>query len=104
MLLAKSLDLDVYTRRQIELHQGAPRLRRRREAVDQPLVRAELELLTRLLVHVRRAEHGPLVLCRRERNRAGQPGTGALGGIDDLAGRLIENARVVRLQTDSNLV
>ena len=48
------LDLDVDARRQIELHQRVERLLGRLEDVEQALVRADLELLARLLVDVRR--------------------------------------------------
>src|SRR5262245_32227853 len=64
VLFSERLDFDVDARRQVELHQRVDGLRRRLEDVDQPLVRADLELLARLLVDVRRAEHGPLVLRR----------------------------------------
>src|SRR5580765_2381362 len=104
MFLAERLDLHVHARRQIELHQRVHRLRRRLEDVDQPLVGADLELLARLLVHVRRSEHGPLVLFRRQRNRPRQPRACPLGRLDNLAGALVEHARVVGLQANANLV
>src|SRR3954468_3056994 len=98
------LDLDVHAGGQVELHHTGPRLRRRLEDVDQPLVRADLELLTRFLVDVRRTQHGPLVLRRRQRDRSREPRPGALRGVDDFGRRLIEHAVVVRLEADSNLV
>src|SRR5436309_12159382 len=104
MFFSERLDLHVDARRQIELHQRVDGLRRRLEDVDQPLVRADLELLARLLVDVRRAEHGPLVLRRRQRNRPREPRAGALRRVDDLAGRLIEHAVVIRLEADADLV
>src|SRR6476661_229812 len=52
VLFAERLDLDVHACRQVELHQRVHRLRCRFEDVDQPLVRADLELLPRLLVDV----------------------------------------------------
>src|SRR5262249_20874391 len=61
VLFPERLDLHVNTGRQIELHQGIDGLRRRLEDVDQSLVRADLELLARLLVDVGRAQHRPLV-------------------------------------------
>src|SRR6476646_7520491 len=103
VFLAEGLDLHVDTSRQIELHQRVDRLRGRLEDVDQPLVRADLELLARLLVDVRRTEHRPLVLRGRQRNRPGQARAGPLRRVDDLARRLIEHAVVVRLQADANL-
>ena len=55
MVLTKGIDLDVHSRRKIELHQRVDRLRRRIENVHQSLVSSNLELLARLLVHVRAA-------------------------------------------------
>src|SRR4030095_2633815 len=49
------LDLDVDAGGKIELHQRIDRLRRRIDDVEQPLVRAHLELLAALLVDMRRA-------------------------------------------------
>ena len=46
---AESLDLNVNAGGQIQLHQRIHRLRRRVENVHQPLVRADLKLLARLL-------------------------------------------------------
>src|SRR6185437_6088411 len=61
VLAAKRLNFHVHARRQIELHQRVHRVRRRFQNVNQPLVRPHLELLARLLVHVRRAQHGPAI-------------------------------------------
>src|ERR1035437_5582216 len=69
LLLLHRLDLDVDTRRQVELHQRVHRLLGRLENIDQPLVRANLERLARLLVHVRRTQHAVLVLHGRQRDR-----------------------------------
>src|ERR1039458_1441359 len=76
--LLKRLDLDIDASRQIELHQRIHRLLGRFENIDQPLVRADLEGLARLLVHVRRTQHAILVLDRRQGNRAGYRCSGAL--------------------------
>src|SRR5215203_4848436 len=104
VFLPERLDLDVDAGGEIELHQGVDRLRGRLEDVDQPLVRTDLELLTRLLVDVGRTEHRPLVDFRRQRDRTRQARAGPLRGLDDLARRLIEHAIVVRLQADADLV
>src|SRR5688572_19603759 len=81
------LDLDVDTRRQVELHERVERLLRRLEDVEQALVRADLELLARLLVDVRRAEHAVLVDLGRERDGARNLGARALGRVHDLPRR-----------------
>ena len=44
--IALQLDLDVDTGRQVEPHQRIDRLGRRLMDIDQPLVRADLEMLT----------------------------------------------------------
>ena len=54
MLPAERFDLDVNAGWQIEFHQSVDGLRRRLKDVEQPLVRANFELLARLLVDVRR--------------------------------------------------
>src|SRR5215470_6168993 len=103
MALASGLDLDVDAGREVELHQRVERLLRRLEDVEEPLVGADLELLARLLVHVRRTQHAVLVDLRRQRDRARDLGVGPLGGVDDLRGRLVEELVIVRLQADANL-
>src|SRR3954452_4505168 len=87
-----SLDLNVNASRKIELHERVHRLLRRLEDVEQALVRADLELLTRLLVDVRRTENAIFVLHRRQRDRPRHLRSGPASGIDDLPGRLVEHA------------
>src|SRR3954452_2520277 len=49
--VSDQLDLDIYAcRRVVEALERVDRLRRRLEDVDQPLVRADLEVLARVLV------------------------------------------------------
>src|SRR5436305_12423962 len=72
-LLAEGLDLDVHTGRQLELHQGVHRLAGGLEDVEEPLVGADLELLPRLLVDVRRAVHRVARDVRGERDGAHDP-------------------------------
>src|SRR5690349_10570038 len=99
---AKGLDLHVYPRRQIELHQRVHRIRRGLENIDEPLVRAHFELLARLLIHVRRAQNRPAVDRGGQRNRPRHVGAGALGRIHNLPRGLVQNAVVVRFQANSN--
>src|SRR5258708_3724925 len=101
-MASSALDLDVDTCRQIELHECVERLLRGLQDVEQPLVRANLELLSALFVDMGRAQHGELVDAGRERNGPRDARTGALGRLDDLARALIEQFRVVRLQPDSD--
>ena len=64
------LDLDVDAGGEVELAERVDRLLRRLEDVEQPLVGADLELLARLLVDVRRAVHGEPLDVGRQRDRA----------------------------------
>src|SRR5512133_1553720 len=104
VLLPERLDLDVDAGWQVQLHQRVDRLRRRLEDVEQPAVRAHLELLAALLVDVRRAVDRPAVLDRRQGARARHAGSGALCRVDDLAGGLVEDPIVVRFQPDPDLL
>ena len=72
--------------------------------VDQPLVGADLEVLARVLVLERRADHAVDVLLGRQRHRAGDAGAGALGGLDDLAGSPVYGVVVVRLEPDPDFL
>src|SRR5712691_5520741 len=98
------LDLDVDAGGEIELHQRVHRLRRRIDDVEQPLVRAHLELLTALLVDVWRTVDRELLDPRRQRDRAAHLRTGALGGRHDLARRRIEDAVIERLEPDPDIL
>src|SRR5436190_20263288 len=98
------LDLDVDAGREVELAERVDRLLRRLEDVEETLVGADLELLARLLVDVRRAVHGEALDVGGERDRPGDPPARPAHGLDDLAHRLVEQPVVVRLQTDADLV
>src|SRR5581483_5397391 len=76
---------------------------RRLEDVEQALVGADLELLARLLVDVRRAVHGEALDVRRERDRPGDAAARPPHGVDDLAHRLVEQPVVVGLQANAYL-
>src|SRR3954467_1653168 len=97
------LDLAVDARRQVQLHEGVQRLLRRLEDVEQALVRADLELLARLLVAGGRAQHGELVDLGGQRHGTSHAGARALRRVHDLARRLVEQAVIVGLETDSDL-
>src|SRR5580765_992684 len=98
------LDLDVDAGREVEPHQRVDRLRRRRVDVDQALVRPDLEVLPRVLVLERRADHAVHVLLGRQRHRTGDGGAGALGRVHDVARRLVHLLVVIALQPDSDLL
>src|SRR5215211_9080265 len=102
---ASGFDLDVDARRErVQALQGVDRLRGRLMDVDQPLVGADLEVLARILVLERRADHAVDVLVRGQGDRTGDAGPGSLRRLDDLAGSAIDGVVVVRLQTDADLV
>src|SRR6185295_18171683 len=94
------LDFDVDARSQRESHQGVDRLRARIQDVDEPLVRADLELLPAVLVDEGRAEDGELLDARGQRHRTDDIRAGPLGRLDDLGRRLIEQPVVVGLEAD----
>src|SRR5919112_3530546 len=98
-------DLDVDAGgKLVEALERVDRLRGRLVDVDEPLVRADLEVLLRILVLERGPDDRVHVLLRRQRHRAGHGRTGPGGGVDDLAGRRLDRGRVVRLQADADLV
>src|SRR3954470_19446318 len=102
---ARQADLDVDARRQVvEALERVDRLRRRRMVVDQPLVRADLEVLARVLVLERRADHAVHVLLGGQRNRAGHGRAGARRRVDDLLGRGLDRRGVIGLQANADLV
>src|SRR6185369_11971068 len=96
------LDLDVDAGREVELAERVDRLLRRLEDVEEALVGAELELLARFLVDVRRTIDREPLDVRRQRNRTRDPPAGAAHGVDDLAHRLIEQAVIVAAQAYAN--
>src|SRR5207248_4068954 len=98
-------DLDVDAGGEmVEALKRVDRLRRRLVDVDQPLVGADLEVLTRVLVLERRADHAVDVLLGGQRHGTGDGRAGARGRLDDLLGRRLDRRVVVGLQTYSNLV
>src|SRR6266567_511615 len=102
MLFPECFDLHIHSSRKIELHQRVHGLRRRIENIQQTLVRADLELLPRFLVHVRRTQHRVFVLHRRQWNRTSDLSAGTLRRSDDFRGGLIEHAIIVCLQSNAN--
>src|SRR5207248_1570458 len=89
---------------QVAHRRRADRLRRRLVDVDQPLVRADLEVLLGVLVLERRADHGVDVLLRGQGHGAGHGRAGALRRLHDLLGRRLDRRGVVALQADPDLL
>src|SRR6266550_7937155 len=99
------LDLDVDARRKrVQALQAVDRLRRRLEDVDQALVRTDLEVLARVLVLERTADHAVAVLLRRQRHGACDGGARTGGRLDDLTSCLLDRRGVVGLEPDADLV
>src|SRR3954451_23312965 len=98
------LDLDVDARRQVETHERVDRLRRGVEDSDEPLVRAHLEVLARVLVLVWAADDAVDVLLGRQRHRPGDLRPSARDGLDDLARRAVHDLVVVGLEPDADLL
>src|SRR5689334_16786434 len=101
---SSELDLDVDAGRQVEAHQRVHRLGRGVDDVDQPLVRAHLEVLARVLVLVRRADDAVHVLLGWQRHRAGHPRAGTRHGVDDLPRRAVDDLVVICLEPDADLL
>src|SRR5262245_47349088 len=104
MPFMSKLDLDVDAGREVEPHQRVDRLRGRRVDVDQALVRAHLEVLARVLVLERAADHAVDVLLGRQGHGPGDGRAGALNRLDDVLRGLVERLVVVALQSDSDLL
>src|SRR3954469_5936068 len=99
------LDLDVHAGRQmIESLERVDSLRRGLQDVDQPLVGAGLEVLARVLVLERAADHAVHVLLGRQGHGAGDRRTRAGGGLDDLARGRLDCRVVIGLEADADLV
>src|SRR5262249_50265443 len=98
------LDLDVDAGGQVEPHQRVDGLGRRLMDVDQPLVRADLEMLPGVLVLERSPDHAVDVLLRGEGHRARHRGAGPLCGLHDRTGRQIDLRVVVALEAYADLL
>src|SRR5579875_2335898 len=64
----------------------------------------DLEVLARVLVLERRADHAVDVLLGGQRHGTRHRGAGARGGLDDLLGRRLDRRVAVGLQADAYLV
>src|SRR6478672_9111582 len=100
----KSLDLDrdIHARRQVEFLQLVHRLGRWLDYIKEPLVGANLKLVHRLFVDVRRPIDRKLLDQSRERNRPRDPGAGTLSSLNDVDGGLIEHPVIECFQANAN--
>src|SRR5260370_40643156 len=99
-----ALDLDADAGRKTETLECVDDARVEVEDVDHALVRAHLELLARVFVDERAADHGQLGDLGWEWDGAGSARVGTAGGVDDLVRRLIQHTVVVCLEPDPNLL
>src|SRR3954470_22580020 len=98
-------DLDVHAGgKVVEPLERVDRLGRGLVDVDQALVRADLEVLLRVLVLEGGLDHRVHVLLGRERHRSGHGRARPRGGLHDLLGRRLDRRRVVGLEADADLV
>src|SRR6186713_1943232 len=88
------LDLDVDTGREVELHQRVHGLRCRIDDVQEPLMRADLELFAALLVHVRRTVDGEAFDPRGQRDGSAHLRARTLRRVHDLLGGVVEDTVV----------
>src|SRR4051812_45530735 len=98
-------DLDVDAGREmVQALERVDRLRGRLVDVDQPLVRADLEMLAGVLVLERAPDHDVDVLLGGQRDRPGHGRASALGRLHDLSRGAVDRLVVVGLEPDPDLV
>src|SRR3990170_637421 len=97
------LQFDVDAGRKIESLERVHRLRRRVDDVEQPLVRAHLEVLARVLVLMRRPDDRVDRTLRGERDRTVDARARTSHRLDDLLCALVDDLVIVGLQPDPNL-
>src|SRR5690349_693474 len=101
---ALELDLDIYAGGEVELHQRIDGLRRRIDNVEHAFVGADLKLLARFLVDMRRAQDSELLDLCRQGDRTAYPRPGPLCHVDNLARRLVEHAMVIGPQANADVL
>jgi len=99
-LLLVQLDLDVHASGEVELHQRVNGFIGWVHDVEKTLVRPDLVLISRVLVDMRRHQHGEFLRLRRERDWSADLGARSLGGFDDFTRRLIDQAMIESFETD----
>ncbi len=104
--LAKLLRLDLHidASRQVQAHQRVERLLRWIQNVEQTLVRADLELLTGLLVDEGSLEHRPAARPGGQRNRPCHASARTTSRLHNVCCRGIKELVIIRLELDSNLI
>src|SRR6478609_1062167 len=98
------LDLDVDASREVEALEALDRLARGLDDVEETLVDAHLEVLARVLVDVRRADHAEAADLGGQRYRSPHLRLRAHDRLDDLLRRLVDDLVVVSLEPDPDLL
>src|ERR1041384_7187535 len=102
MAMSVHLDLHFDAGRPVELRERVHGLLGRVDDLHQPLVRADLVLVARILVGVRRDKDREALLAGGQRDRPAHDSTGALGGLDDFPRRLVDQAMIESLEPDAD--
>jgi hypothetical protein len=97
-----NVDRNVDARWQVQFLELINRLGGRLDDIDESFMRARLELLHGFLIHVRGAVDREFLDTGWQRDRAGDAGAGALGGLDNFRGRLVDDAIVKTLKLDAD--
>jgi hypothetical protein len=95
-------DFDINASWQVQLHQCVNGLVGWVDDVHQALVGADFELVARGLVDVRRTQNVETLDAGWQWNWAFDHGAGALGGVNDFQGRLVDQLVVESLQADTD--
>lgn len=98
------LDFDVDSGREVQTHQRIDRLRGRLLNLDQSLMGTNLELLTRILVLVRRLVNRIRILVRGQRNGTDYLGPTAFSGRNNLLRTLVDDFVVIGLEADADVL
>src|SRR5487761_511216 len=95
-------NLNVYASREIKLHEGVNKLRRRVDNVHEALMDAHFTLLARIFMHKRGTIDRVLFGFGGQRNRAAQFCAVAYGGIYNLANAQVDDFVVIRLNLNAD--
>lgn len=98
------MDLDIDTGGEIELFELVNRAGSGVNDVEETLVSADFELVGRLLVHVHRAVDRELLNPGGQRDGAGDFGSSALGGLDDLDRGAVDGPVVECAKADADFL
>jgi hypothetical protein len=102
LMSAGGLDFNIHAGRQVQLVKGFDRLGRGLHNVDQPFVRADLELLPGFFVHVWTGLHRVSLDARRQGNWTVNHGVRPLGRVDYIHRTLIQDRMIVGFHANAN--